>query len=440
MASCWFRTLTCLPVIQVLHITVQDSAQNKPMDPQSQLSYHSRQAAGPLGPAPKMASGSYRPETAPGAASNPGVYGAAPLRQSMASSSMPEYSRAHRNYYPLGDDPYPGGALNVGTYTEEPVKYLGEPLPDLTRSNCCTVESTTTWANSVMNAICSVSGKPELCNQAILNILHQGLIHYLRTYGIGIKRDDEIPRKRARLSSPDLSYMEDARFRNSHNRDNTFHSWLNFASHLELIDAQKQITGRLERGITELQKFAQQSTPSDTPDGENPDSSPKSQLDDVVPPQASSHTTTKPPVKTFKALYFPANGKAPRIIHLTTVDVDCEDSEDASLSRLPDLRSPWGKEGWSKRQYFRITFSDPELADEDINSFYYIFISDDDKTLLPNRHFADGVHGDVFVMRQATYSSNDGGSPSFDDISESVLKMKHWRTMFKHAIEARKAV
>lgn len=113
--------------------------------------------------------------------------------------------------------------------------------------------------------------------------------------------------------------------------------------------------------------------------------------------------------------------------------MDREDSEDASLSRLPDLRSQWGKEGWSRRQYFRITFSDPELADEDINSFYYIFISNDNKTLLPNRHFADGVNGNVLVMLQATYSSNDEGTPSFDDISESVLKMKHWRTMFKHA-------
>jgi len=324
-----------------------------------------------------------------------------------------------------------GKAFNVGTYTEKLGVSFGEPTPNLTRSDCCTVESITTWAKNIMNARCSVPGMPELNNQVIFGILHRGLLQYLRTYGI--KRDDTIPRKRARLSSPDLGYMEDARIRNANNTDDAFYSWLNSAPQLELIEAQKQITERLERGITELQEFAQQCAPCNSSGEENLHSSPKSQLDDEVVPQASFHTTTKPLVKNFRALHFPANGKAPRIVRLATVDVDREDSEDASLSRLPDLRSQWGKEGWSRRQYFRITFSDPELADEDINSFYYIFISDDNKTLLPNRHFADGVNGNVLVMLQATYSSNDEGSPSFDDISESVLKMKHWRTMFKHA-------
>ena len=152
-----------------------------------------------------------------------------------------------------------GKAFNVGTYTEKLEVSVGEPTPNLTRSDCCTVESITTWAKNIMNARCSVPGMPELKNQVIFGILHRGLLQYLRTYGI--KRDDTIPRKRARLSSPDLGYMEDARIRNANNTDDAFYSWLNSAPHLELIEAQKQITGRLERGITELQEFAQQCAP-----------------------------------------------------------------------------------------------------------------------------------------------------------------------------------
>jgi len=204
-----------------------------------------------------------------------------------------------------------GKAFNVGTYTEKLGVSFGEPTPNLTRSDCCTVESITTWAKNIMNARCSVPGMPELNNQVIFGILHRGLLQYLRTYGI--KRDDTIPRKRARLSSPDLGYMEDARIRNANNTDDAFYSWLNSAPQLELIEAQKQITERLERGITELQEFAQQCAPCNSSGEENLHSSPKSQLDDEVVPQASFHTTTKPLVKNFRALHFPANGKAPRM-------------------------------------------------------------------------------------------------------------------------------
>ncbi|PVH77477.1 hypothetical protein DL98DRAFT_266920 [Cadophora sp. DSE1049] len=209
---------------------------------------------------------------------------------------------------------------------------------------------------------------------------------------------------------------------------------------LQLIEAQKQVTGRLEHSIKELQEFAQQCAPGDGSDGENLGGIVKSQLDDQSAHPALSHTTAKHPSNCFKVLHIPANGKSPQIISLPTIDVDSEGCGDANLSRLPDLRSLWGKEGWLRRQYFRITFSDLELAEEDINAFYYIFMSDDERSLLPNPHFAAGVCGDVCIMRQANYSSDEEGSTTFADISENVLKMKHWRTMFKHAIEARKGV
>ncbi|KAH7395475.1 hypothetical protein BKA64DRAFT_59937 [Cadophora sp. MPI-SDFR-AT-0126] len=310
--------------------------------------------------------------------------------------------------------------------------------PDLNGFNLCTITSAKTWSEEAMADIGIVLGRSDWQLRTSISILQRRLLRCLEWQGFkaGIKSY----RKLARLPSLEFDLPEDDQYQRGHITEESYSSWLNSTSHLQLIEIQKQVMGRLEKRIKELQEFIQQGAPGDSSDSENLGGSVDSKLDDQGASSGPAHTTIKPPANRFEVLQIPANGTSPRIISLPTINVELEEGDDSSLSHLPDLRPFWGKEGWSRRQYFRITFTDPELADEDINDFYYIFIFDDERSLLPNPHFAAGVCGDVYIMRQANYSIDEERLTAFADISENVLKMKHWRVMFKHAIEAREVV
>ncbi|KAG4429713.1 hypothetical protein IFR05_014810 [Cadophora sp. M221] len=93
------------------------------------------------------------------------------------------------------------------------------------------------------------------------------------------------------------------------------------------------------------------------------------------------------------------NGTPPSIFTIPTINVQSEGKENANLTRLPDMRSFWGNEGWSSREVIPTIFSDRDLAAEDIHAVYYILKTKNEHNLLPNQHFEAGVWGDVCIMR-----------------------------------------
>ncbi|KAK0106217.1 hypothetical protein ONS96_003860 [Cadophora gregata f. sp. sojae] len=132
-------------------------------------------------------------------------------------------------------------------------------------------------------------------------------------------------------------------------------------------------------------------------------------------------------------LLIPANGTVPRIVNIPLVDAQPIGDGDEGLNRLPDMCPLWGKEGWSCRKVIGTSFVDISLSSYDVNDFYFILKSTDEKNLLRNPHF-DSVWGDVCIMRRANFSTEED-STTFAHMSPSVLLVGLWRTMFGGSIE-----
>ncbi|SLM40381.1 hypothetical protein LPUS_11162 [Lasallia pustulata] len=99
---------------------------------------------------------------------------------------------------------------------------------------------------------------------------------------------------------------------------------------------------------------------------------------------------------TLQAVRIPADGSAPHIIQLSTVDVHAAGNADCCFGHIPDFRPYWGKNlGWQWRDVIQFTARDQSLPG--LNGLYFGWKSFA-MEMLPLSKYT-GFCGDAFIVK-----------------------------------------
>ena len=141
----------------------------------------------------------------------------------------------------------------------------------------------------------------------------------------------------------------------------------------------------------------------------------------------SGPSTPQPTGSIARVVRIPADGSAPHMLSLHTIDIASEDNLDCFFGHIPDFRGFWGQEGFTSRDmasYSAFDESPPEL------NGYYMGFKRLAKDHLPlSKH--TGFCGDAFVFKMKAREwtpgdymeeKDDEGRLLFDDIPDGFLE------------------
>jgi hypothetical protein len=144
-----------------------------------------------------------------------------------------------------------------------------------------------------------------------------------------------------------------------------------------------------------------------------------------------SWSPNRPPSVIIRVLRVPADGSAPHILPIQTIDASAEGNVDSFLSQVPDLRSFWGTgEGWRWRDMAQCEITDQDSVS---NGLYYAWKSFADH-LLPLNKYASGC-GDSFIAKMMTPEYDEHGWAAYDDVPDELLDSGLYKRVIKRLSE-----
>lgn len=135
----------------------------------------------------------------------------------------------------------------------------------------------------------------------------------------------------------------------------------------------------------------------------------------------SGNTPSGPPSVTTRVLRVPADGSAPHILLLHTIDISNDGNVDRFLFHVPDTRAFWGQdEGWRYRDVARF---DLKIRNPAVDGVYYGFKSFALDHLPQNKAAADwGISGDAFVAKVTDAEYGEHGWATYEDVPDELLR------------------
>lgn len=124
------------------------------------------------------------------------------------------------------------------------------------------------------------------------------------------------------------------------------------------------------------------------------------------------------PSATVRAVRIPADGSAPHLVQLHTIDVRFECATGRVRCRIPDMRKYWGAdEAWTQRDCTECTVNSHSIPS--INGVYYGWKSYAVDHLPLSEH--TGFYGDAFIVRRGTRERDQHGSMVYGDVPDGFI-------------------
>ena len=145
-------------------------------------------------------------------------------------------------------------------------------------------------------------------------------------------------------------------------------------------------------------------------------------------------TPTGPPSITTRVLRTPADGSAPHVLQLCTLDVTDDGNADVFPCHVPDTRAFWGQaEGWRYRDLIRF---DLQVRNPAVDGTYYGFKSFALDYLPQNKAAVKwGIWGDAFITKVTDAEYGEFGWATYENVPGELLRSGLYRWVLERLAE-----